>query len=113
MSCIFCKIIEKEIPSHVVHEEAEWIAIRDVNPQAPVHLLVIPRRHIRGIDAASAPDGAILGALLLGAARIARSLGEESRGYRIVVNTGANGGQTVDHLHVHLLAGRPLSWPPG
>jgi histidine triad (HIT) family protein len=113
VSCIFCRIIAKEIPSEVVSEAPEWVAIRDINPKAPHHVLVIPRKHLHGIDSATPSDSALLGSLLLGAAEIARSLGEEAQGYRVVVNTGANGGQTVDHLHLHLLAGRGLAWPPG
>jgi histidine triad (HIT) family protein len=97
----------------VIYEADEWVAIRDVNPQAPTHVLLLPRRHVASLDAMSEADQALLGSLLLGAAEIARRLGEASKGYRLVINTGANGGQTVDHLHVHLLAGRPVGWPPG
>jgi histidine triad (HIT) family protein len=113
MSCIFCKIIAKEIPSQVVHEDPEWLAIRDLRPQAPHHVLVIPKRHVRSVAEMGAGDAALLGSLLLGAAAIAQRLGESQKGFRIVLNTGENGGQTVDHLHVHLLAGRALGWPPG
>ncbi len=113
MSCIFCKIIAKEISSQVIHEESDWVAIQDMRPQAPHHVLLIPRRHVASVAAAGEGDASLLGRLLLGAAALARRLGEAESGFRIVVNTGENGGQTVDHLHVHLLAGRPLGWPPG
>jgi len=89
------------------------VAIQDIRPQAPHHLLLIPKRHVRSVAEAGEGDAAFLGRLLLGAASIARRLGESEKGFRIVVNTGENGGQTVDHLHVHLLAGRALGWPPG
>jgi histidine triad (HIT) family protein len=113
MSCIFCKIISKEIPSDVLHETPQWVAIRDVRPQAPHHVLLVPTRHVRGLNDLGPGDGALLGDLLLGAARLAHDLGEAERGYRVVVNTGENGGQSVGHLHIHLLAGRALGWPPG
>lgn len=113
MSCIFCKIINKEIPSQVVQEGPDWVAIRDINPQAPHHVLLIPRRHVAGLNDLEPSDGPFLGSLLAAAAALARTLGEGERGFRVVVNTGQNGGQTVDHLHLHLLAGRALGWPPG
>lgn len=113
MTCIFCKIISKEIPSQVFSESADWIAIRDINPQAPHHLLLVPRRHVANLDAMSGSDAPLLASLFLGAAQLARDIGEAAGGYRVVVNTGSNGGQTVGHLHLHLLAGRPMGWPPG
>jgi len=113
MSCIFCRIIAKEIPSRVVREEAEWVAIEDVQPQAPHHVLLIPRRHIGGLPECASGTEPLLGALIAGAAQIARSRGVEERGYRVVVISGEDGGQSVAHLHVHLLAGRPMKWPPG
>lgn len=113
MSCIFCRVIAKEIPSDVVREEKEWVAIRDIHPQAPHHLLLISRRHVASLDGLGAEGTSLLGGLLLGAAELARGLGAARGGYRVVINTGPDGGQTVDHLHVHLLAGRPMAWPPG
>lgn len=111
-SCLFCKIAAGEIPATKVHQTEAWIAIRDINPQAPTHILVLPRRHLTSVAAAQDGDQELLGSLLLAAADIARREGV-MRGYRLVVNTGTDGGQSVDHLHVHLLAGRPLRWPPG
>ncbi len=113
MSCIFCRIIAKELPSRVIREEADWLAIEDIQPQAPHHVLLVPRRHIGGLPDCDASDQSLLGALLAGAADIARSRGIEDRGYRVVINSGEDGGQSVAHLHVHLLAGRPMNWPPG
>lgn len=113
MSCIFCRIIAKEIPSRVVCEEADWVAIEDVAPQAPHHVLLIPRRHVGGLVDCESGSEPLLGALVAGAARIARARGVAERGYRVVVNSGEEGGQSVAHLHVHLLAGRPMKWPPG
>lgn len=113
MSCIFCRIIAKEIPSQVVREEKTWVAIRDVQPQAPHHILLLPREHLTGLPECEASHKALLGELLRGAAEIARVLGIEARGYRVVVNTGKDGGQSVAHLHLHLLGGRSLAWPPG
>lgn len=113
MSCIFCRIIAKEIPSQVVREEKAWVAIRDVQPQAPHHILLLPREHLAGLTDCEASHQALLGALLLGAAEIARTLGIEARGYRVVVNSGQDGGQSVGHLHLHLLGGRGMAWPPG
>ncbi len=112
MNCIFCKIIEGKIPSTPVYQDEQGYAFADVNPQAPVHVLIAPREHIASIDEASTDQRALLGHLLWAASEIARKKGLEN-GYRIVVNTGSDGGQTVDHLHLHLLGGRLLAWPPG
>lgn len=112
MSTIFKKIIDKQIPADIVHEDDECLAFRDVHPQAPVHVLVIPKREIPSVDALSPADAALLGHLILTARQIAAQLGL-SNGYRLVVNCGADGGQSVNHLHVHLLGGRALGWPPG
>ena len=112
MACLFCKIIAGEIPSKKVFEDDLTYAFRDINPQAPTHLLVVPRKHISSLVEASAEDQEMLGYLHLVAARIARSEGL-SKGFRTVINTGPDGGQTVDHLHVHLLGGRAMMWPPG
>ncbi|HTZ57457.1 MAG TPA: histidine triad nucleotide-binding protein [Acidobacteriaceae bacterium] len=112
MACLFCKIVAGEIPSKKVFEDELTYAFRDINPQAPTHILVVPRKHIGSLAETEAGDGEMLGYLHLVAARIAKSEGLKS-GYRTVINTGPDGGQTVDHLHVHLLGGRGMSWPPG
>jgi histidine triad (HIT) family protein len=112
MPCLFCKIIAGEIASKKVFEDDLTLAFRDLHPQAPVHVLVVPRKHIASLAEANAEDEELLGHLLMVAAQIARSEGLV-KGYRTVINTGADGGQTVDHLHVHLLGGRAMHWPPG
>lgn len=112
MSCIFCKIVEGQIPSTPVHQDELSYAFADLNPKAPVHVLIVPREHISSVATASKDHGALLGHLMWTAAEIARKMGL-TKGYRIVVNTGEEGGQTVDHLHLHLLGGRALTWPPG
>ncbi|HRG54805.1 MAG TPA: histidine triad nucleotide-binding protein [Lacunisphaera sp.] len=109
---IFQKIIDREIPAKLAHEDEHCIAIHDINPQAPVHVLVIPKKLIPRVGEATAADQPILGHLLLTAAALAQKLGLEN-GYRIVINNGRDGGETVPHLHVHLLGKRPLAWPPG
>lgn len=110
---IFGKIASGEIKADLVYEDAEVVAFRDLNPQAPVHILVIPRKPIPSLDQAAGEDAALLGRLLLTAAEIARREGIAEYGYRTVINCNAGGGQTVFHLHVHLIGGRPLQWPPG
>ncbi|MBV8814811.1 MAG: histidine triad nucleotide-binding protein [Verrucomicrobia bacterium] len=110
---IFEKIIAKEIPAKLAYEDDEVIAIHDINPQAPVHVLVIPKRVIPRIGQAQATDAPLLGRLLLTASKIAADLGLADSGYRVVINHGRNGGETVPHLHVHVLGGRRMSWPPG
>ena len=112
-SCLFCQIVEKSIPADLVHQDESAIVIRDINPQAPTHLLVIPHEHIESLDDASHKDEALLGHLLRVAARVANSEGLAEGGYRTVINTGAGAGQSVFHLHVHVLGGRPMKWPPG
>jgi histidine triad (HIT) family protein len=112
MSCLFCKIVEGSIPAAPVYQDDRCYAFTDINPQAPVHFLVIPREHIQSTAAAAEHHRELLGHLLLAAAQIARDKGL-GNGYRIVINTGADGGQTVDHLHVHVLGGRHMTWPPG
>ncbi len=109
--CLFCRIAGGAIPVTLIAENEHAVAFRDIHPQAPVHVLVVPRRHVASL--AHATDGAELGALLLLAAQVARAEGIGETGYRTVMNTGADGGQTVGHLHVHLLGGRPMTWPPG
>jgi histidine triad (HIT) family protein len=112
MPCLFCKIIAGEIPSKKVFEDDLTYAFKDINPQAPTHVLVVPRKHIASLAEAGAEDQDLIGYLHLVAGKIARDEGL-SKGFRTVINTGSDGGQTVDHLHVHLLGGRPMSWPPG
>jgi histidine triad (HIT) family protein len=113
MSTIFKKIIDKEIPAKIVYEDELCLAFHDVNPQAPTHVLVIPKKEIRSMAEATVKDKELLGHVLLQCAEIARSLGIAEKGYRIVVNTNSWGGQTVFHLHFHLLSGRAMTWPPG
>jgi histidine triad (HIT) family protein len=111
--CLFCRIIAREIPATIVWEDDHALAFRDLNPQAPVHCLVIPKKHIIGIHHASLDDVDALGRVFHGAREAAEKLGVSESGYRLVVNQGKDAGQSVFHLHVHLLAGRPLAWPPG
>ncbi|SRR5581483_3622980 len=111
METVFSKIISREIPADIVFENDDVIAFRDINPQAPVHVLIVPKKWVKGIESADSSDK--LAELLLAAAQIARDEGVDRRGYRLVINSGADGGQTVDHLHVHLLGGRKMHWPPG
>jgi len=110
-NCLFCRIVAREIPAAVVAETEDCLAFRDVNPQAPVHVLVIPKRHVRSLD--DADDPTLLGKLSILAARIARDEGIAEGGYRTVVNTNRDAGQSVWHIHLHLLGGRRLGWPPG
>jgi histidine triad (HIT) family protein len=112
-NCLFCKIIAGTVPGDFVHQDERCVVIRDLNPQAPTHVLVIPRDHLESLDDASQKEESLLGHLLRVAARVANNQGHAEDGYRSVVNTGAGAGQSVFHLHVHVLAGRPLSWPPG
>lgn len=110
---LFEKIIAREIPADLVYEDEQCIAIRDIDPKAPVHLLLIPKKLIPRIGEAGVEDQALLGHLLLTAGKLARDLGFAESGFRIVINHGAHGGESVPHLHLHVLAGRPLAWPPG
>lgn len=112
MSCLFCRIVEGSIPSTAVYQDDRCYAFLDIDPKAPVHVLVIPRKHIASLAEAGTEDEALLGHLLWAAAEIARAKGL-ANGYRVAISTGRDGGQTVDHLHVHLLGGRALGWPPG
>lgn len=109
--CLFCRILRGEIPATIVAENEHCVAFRDIGPQAPTHVLVVPRQHVSTIDAVS--DPLLLGRLLLTAADVARQEKIVEGGYRLVINTNADGGQTVFHLHVHVLGGRRLTWPPG
>ena len=112
MSCLFCQIIDGSIPSTAVYQDEQCYAFADIQPQAPTHILIVPREHIASLAHAGLKDKAMLGHLMFVAAEIAREKGL-SAGYRVVVNTGSDGGQTVGHVHLHLLGGRGLAWPPG
>ncbi|MEO6334486.1 MAG: histidine triad nucleotide-binding protein [Pyrinomonadaceae bacterium] len=111
--CIFCKIAAEKVPTTLVFQDKVCVAFNDLTPQAPTHILIIPREHLDSLDKAGADHKAVLGHLLLSAAEIARQQGFAEDGYRVVINTNSDGGQTVFHLHVHLLAGRPFVFPPG
>ena len=110
-NCLFCRIVRKEIPAAVVAENERLLAFRDIDPKAPVHVLIIPKAHISSLN--DVTDFATVGRMAQMAKEIAEQEGIAERGYRLVVNTLADGGQTVDHLHLHLLAGRHMDWPPG
>lgn len=112
MSCIFCKIVEGTIPSTAVYQDDRCYAFSDLHPQAPTHVLIVPREHIASLGEAAEGHKDLLGHLMWVAAEIARGKGL-SKGYRVVVNNGGDGGQTVDHIHLHVLGGRPMHWPPG
>ena len=110
---IFKKIIDKEIPAEIVYEDDFCLAFRDINPQSPTHVLLIPKKQITSLADADPSDHTLMGHLLLKAAEVAQNEGLVENGYRVVINTGDDGGQTVDHLHLHILGGRHLGWPPG
>lgn len=110
--CLFCKIVRKEIPARMVYEDEELFVFEDINPQAPVHILVCPRKHIASLGEAAADDAALLGRILLAAAKLAAEK-NITGGYRTIFNNGRGAGQTVFHLHLHVLGGRTMSWPPG
>jgi histidine triad (HIT) family protein len=112
--CIFCKIANKEIPSTVVYEDEQVIAFKDLEPQAPVHVLVIPKTHVQSVAELGAEQKELMGHLFCEVLpKLAKDLGVDEKGFRVVANTGADGGQTVGHLHFHLLGGRSMQWPPG
>ncbi len=111
--CLFCQIHQRQIPAVSVYEDAEIFAFRDVRPQAPTHIVVIPKQHIDRVSSVDATTAPLIGRLLLAANQIARTEHIDQPGYRLVVNCGHDGGQTVWHLHLHLLGGRPMRWPPG
>lgn len=111
--CIFCRIIARELPSQIVFEDEQVVAFKDINPVAPVHVLVVPRQHVASLREAGKEHKALLGHMQLVAARLAEQLGIAERGFRLVLNCGEEGGQTVDHMHLHLLGGRTMQWPPG
>lgn len=111
--CLFCDIVSGAQDADVVEETENWLAFRDINPQAPIHVLVIPREHVASLDDLEADQQGLAGELLLAARRIARDEGLAGEGYRVVINTHRTAGQTVFHLHLHVLGGRAMSWPPG
>jgi histidine triad (HIT) family protein len=113
MACLFCRIVAGEIPASKVHEDADLVAFNDINPQAPLHVLIVPKRHIATTSDLTPADEALVGKLVRAAAALAAENGYAERGYRTVFNCNAEAGQTVFHIHLHLLAGRHLGWPPG
>src|SRR5512139_798419 len=112
-NCIFCKIIEKKIPARLVHEDDMAIAFEDINPQAPTHILIVPKKHVADIHSMKKEDREMIGHLFFIAQIIAEKQGLEREGYRLVINNGRDAGQAVFHIHLHLLSGRTFSWPPG
>jgi len=112
-NCLFCKLVDGQIAGDIVYSDEDVVAFKDINPQAPVHILIIPRRHIPSIADVTPEDGPLLGILFSVAARLAHKLGVDEGGYRVVSNVGRDAGQTVFHLHFHLLGGRKFAWPPG
>jgi len=113
IDCLFCKILKGEIPAAIIYEDERMIAFKDINPQAPLHALIVPKRHIASLNDLVREDDALVGEMIRRAAAIAGQHGYADRGFRTVFNTNAEAGQTVFHIHLHLLAGRGLSWPPG
>lgn len=111
--CLFCKIVERRIPSTLVHEDEQVIAFRDINPQAPAHLLIVPKRHIGTLNDLQSGDADLLGHMVLTAQRLALQEGVAESGFRLAMNCNREGGQTVYHIHLHLLGGRAMQWPPG
>jgi histidine triad (HIT) family protein len=111
--CLFCKIRDGLIPAKVVYRDDQCLAFEDINPQAPTHVLFIPHKHIATVNDITAEDREVVGHLFIAAAKLARERGHADNGYRVVMNTQRDAGQTVFHIHLHLLAGRPLHWPPG
>jgi histidine triad (HIT) family protein len=111
--CLFCRIIRKQIPARIVHEDDAIIAFEDINPQAPVHILVIPRKHISTSLAITSEDHQLIGQMFQTAGKIAEERGIADRGFRLVMNTNPEAGQTVYHIHLHMLGGRTMNWPPG
>lgn len=113
MSCLFCNIVEGKIPADIVYQDDDILAFRDINPQAPTHILCIPREHISTTNDLSTEDEAVTGRLILTASKLAKQLGFAEDGYRLVMNCNGHAGQTVFHIHLHLLGGRHMRWPPG
>ena len=111
--CLFCKIIAGQIPGAIVHDDETLVAFKDINPQAPLHVLIVPKKHIASLNELTPADDALVGSMFRRAAALAKQHGYDERGYRTVFNTNREAGQTVFHIHLHLLAGRALAWPPG
>jgi histidine triad (HIT) family protein len=112
-NCLFCKIVEGQIPAKIVYQDADVVAFEDINPQAPYHILFVPRRHIPSMLDLTMEDGPVLASIFMAASNVARELGIAESGFRFVTNVGPDSGQSVFHLHFHLLGGRKLAWPPG
>jgi histidine triad (HIT) family protein len=112
-NCLFCKIVERKIPAKLVHSDETSIAFEDINPQAPTHILVVPKKHIKDIQSMNTEDRELIGHLFLVARNIAETRGLDKGGYRLVINNGRDAGQAVFHIHLHLLSGRTFTWPPG
>jgi histidine triad (HIT) family protein len=112
-TCLFCRIVNREIPAAIVYEDDRVLAFNDINPQAPSHVLVIPKRHVTSLNDLGPEDDALIGEVVRRAATVASDRGLSNGGFRTVFNTGRDGGQTVSHVHLHLLGGRPMTWPPG
>ncbi|MEE8059505.1 MAG: histidine triad nucleotide-binding protein [Pseudomonadales bacterium] len=113
MDCLFCSIANRSIPSDIVYEDEQVLAFRDVNPQAPTHILVIPQKHIATINDMAPDDSALIGQMVLTAKKLAAQEGISEQGYRLVMNCNGDAGQTVFHIHLHMLGGRNMTWPPG
>lgn len=111
--CLFCRVIDGKIPGAIVYEDEEMVAFKDINPQAPMHVLIVPRRHIASLNDLSVEDDALVGRMIRRAAALAKDNGHSDRGYRAVFNCNADAGQSVFHIHLHVLGGRPMKWPPG
>ncbi|MBZ2175737.1 histidine triad nucleotide-binding protein [Schnuerera sp. xch1] len=111
--CIFCKIVSKEIPSEIIYEDDKLIAFKDIDPQAPVHIIVIPKKHIKSLNELDQNDSTLIGHIFLTIKELVKQLGIKEKGYRVVNNCGELGGQTVPHIHFHVLGDRKFSWPPG
>jgi histidine triad (HIT) family protein len=111
--CLFCRIVSGQIPGAIVHQDEHLIAFKDINPQAPMHVLIVPRRHIPSLNDLTAADDDLVGEMVRRAAALAKERGYADRGYRTVLNCGAEAGQSVFHIHLHVLGGRPMTWPPG
>ena len=113
MTCIFCNIIQKKIPAEIIFETQELIVVQDLRPQAPTHLLILPKKHIATLNDSQSDDAELLGHMILTAQKLAVRIGIDDSGYRLIFNVNAHGGQTVYHIHLHLLGGRQFNWPPG
>lgn len=111
MSCLFCKIANKEVPADIVYQDDRFLAFKDINPKAPIHLLIIPKKHIHSVNHLKLKDKELMGEMFMVAQKIARESGISSSGYRLILNVGEKAGQTIDHMHLHILGGKVLKWP--